>query len=232
MVEPKYSGNIGGVARVMANFDFHNLYLVNPSCELDDECYKRAMHAQEIVENTKVFKSFEKAIKDMDYVVATSSVESKNDKRFLRNAVSLEFFSKKIFETTGRVALVFGREDYGLLNEEIAVCDLLVRIPTSESYPSLNLSHAVGVVLYSLFIYKGVKTRKKTRVIEGIEKEKLYGFFSDLLDEIEYPIHKKENTKVLFRRVMGRAMPSKWEYHTFMGVLSKTLNEIKKRKKV
>ena len=92
MVEPKYSGNIGGVARVMANFDFHNLYLVNPSCELDDECYKRAMHAQEIVENTKVFKSFEKAIKDMDYVVATSSVESKNDKRFLRNAVSLEFF--------------------------------------------------------------------------------------------------------------------------------------------
>jgi len=229
LVEPKYGGNIGGVARVMANFDFYDLYLVNP-CEFDDECYKRAMHAQGIVENAKVFKSFEKAIKEMDYVVATSSVESKNDKKHLRNAVSLEFFSEKIFETTGRIGLVFGREDYGLFNEEIAMCDMLVKIPTSESYPSLNLSHAVGVVLYSLFIYKDVKTHGVSRVIGGVEKEKLYSFFSELLDVIDYPDHKKENTRVMFKRLMGRAMPSKWEYHTLMGVFSRTLNKLKKRR--
>jgi len=56
-------------------------------------------------------------------------------------------------------------------------------------------------------------------------------FFSELLDQINYPEHKKEKTQVMFKRVMGRAIPSKWEYHTLMGVLSKTLNKIENQKK-
>ena len=66
VVEPKYSGNIGAIARVMANFDFKNLYLVGP-CNLDDECYQRAVHAQDILKNAKIFKDYKKAFKEMDY---------------------------------------------------------------------------------------------------------------------------------------------------------------------
>ena len=58
----------------MANFDFKNLYLINP-CNLDDECYSRAMHADKIVENAKIFKSVEPAVKNIDYLIATSSIE-------------------------------------------------------------------------------------------------------------------------------------------------------------
>jgi len=209
----------------MANFDFNNLYLVN-SCELDDECYTRAMHAHKIIDNAKIFTSFEQVVKDIDYLVATSSIESQNDKRHLRNAVLLENLSEKLFEMDGKVGLVFGREDYGLYNEEIAACDVMLRIPTSESYLSLNLSHAVALVLYSLFVKRKAVSKKK-RTIGKIEKEKLYDFFSELLNEINYPKHKKENTEIMFKRIMGRAMPSKWEYHTLMGVLSKSLEKIK-----
>ena len=208
----------------MANFDFNNLYLVNP-CELDDECYSRAMHAHKIIDEAKIFKSFGQAVKDIDYLVATSSIESKNDKRHLRNAVLLQTLSEKLFEIDGKIGLLFGREDYGLYNEEIAACDVMVRIPTSESYLSLNLSHAVALVLYSLFV-KRITVSKKKRTIGKIEKEKLYDFFSELLNEINYPKHKKENTEIMFKRIMGRAMPSKWEYHTLMGVLSKSLEKI------
>jgi TrmH family RNA methyltransferase len=208
----------------MANFDFNNLYLVN-SCELDDECYTRAMHAHKIIDNAKIFSSFEQAVKGIDYLVATSSIESQNDKRHLRNAVLLENLSEKLFEMDGKVGLVFGREDYGLYNEEIAACDVMLRIPTSESYLSLNLSHAVALVLYSLFVKRKAVSKKK-RTIGKIEKEKLYDFFSELLNEINYPKHKKENTEIMFKRIMGRAMPSKWEYHTLMGVLSKSLEKI------
>jgi TrmH family RNA methyltransferase len=208
----------------MANFDFNNLYLVN-SCELDDECYTRAMHAHKIIDNAKIFSSFEQAVKGIDYLVATSSIESQNDKRHLRNAVLLENLSEKLFEMDGKVGLVFGREDYGLYNEEIAACDVMLRIPTSESYLSLNLSHAVALVLYSLFVKRKAVSKKK-RTIGKIEKEKLYGFFSELLNEINYPKHKKENTEIMFKRIMGRAMPSKWEYHTLMGILSKSLEKI------
>ena len=210
----------------MMNFDFKNLYLVNP-CKLDDECYTRAMHAKKILDKAKIFSSFEDAAKKLDYLVATSSIESQNDKRHLRNAVLLEELAEKIFEVDGKVGLVFGREDYGLFNEEIAACDIMLRIPTSESYQSMNLSHAVALVLYALYAKK-LFTVKEKRLIGKIEKEKLYEFFFDLLDEINYPEHKKENTKIMFRRIMGRAMPSKWEYHTLMGVLSKSLEKIKK----
>lgn len=212
----------------MMNFDFDKLYLVNP-CKLDDECYVRSVHACNILDNAKIFSSFENAIEDIDYLVATSSIETKTDKKHLRNPVLLEDLSEKIFELDGKVGLVFGREDYGLYNDEIAACDIMLRIPTSESYLSLNLSHAVNLVLYDLYVKKTFEPREK-RIIGRMEKERLFDFFSSLLEEINYPEHKKEKTSVMFRRIMGRAMPSKWEYHTLMGVFSRTLEKIKRTK--
>jgi len=212
----------------MANFDFKNLILVNP-CELDDECFARAMHAQDIIDEAKIFNSFEEAIKNIDYLVATSSIESLNDKRHLRNAIFLGDLSEKLLKIEGSIGLIFGREDYGLYNEEITRCDVMLKIPTSEKYLSLNLSHAVAVVLYSLFIKKEIKIKEK-RTIGKIEKEKLYIFFKELLDKINYPEHKKEKTEIMFKRIMGRAIPSKWEYHTLMGVFSKTLEKINSKK--
>ncbi len=224
LVEPKYSGNVGAVARTMMNFDIEHLYLVNP-CELDTVGYARAMHATGILENAKIFSTFEAATKNLDYLVATSSVESKTDKKHLRNPVLLEDFAQKIFDVQGKVGLVFGREDYGLFNEEIATCDIMVKVPTSQHYPSLNLSHAVTIVLYSLYL-RNALIRKRRREIGAIEKEKLYEFFSQLLDDIDYPNHKKENTKIMFKRIMGRAIPSTWEFHTLMGVFSRAHGKI------
>ena len=213
----------------MMNFDFDKLFLVNP-CKLDDECYTRAVHADSILDNAKTFSSFNDAIKDLDYLIATSSIESLNDKRHLRNSVVINELVDKLREIDGKVGLVFGREDYGLYNEEIASCDVMLRIPTSESYQSLNLSHAVALVLYVLY-EKNLFTSKEKRQIGKIEKEKLYQFFSNLLEEIKYPQHKKEKTEIMFKRIMGRAMPSKWEYHTLMGVFSRALENIKRNKK-
>jgi TrmH family RNA methyltransferase len=227
LVEPKYSGNIGAVARAMMNFDIDKLYLVNP-CELDNVCYARAMHATKILDDARTFFCFDDAVKNLDYLVATSSIESKTDKRHLRNPLLLEGFAEKVFDVEGKIGLVFGREDYGLYNEEIAACDIMLKIPTSESYPSLNLSHAVIIVLYSLYLRKAY-IPKRRRPMGLLEKKKLNEFFGQLLDDIDYPPHKKEHTKIMFKRIMGRAMPSKWEYHTLMGVLSRTLGKIKRK---
>ena len=227
LVEPKNSGNIGAVARAMMNFDIEKLYLVNP-CELDNVCYSRAMHATNILDTAKTFSCFEDAVKNLDYLVATSSIESKTDKRHLRNPVLLEDFAEKVFDVKGKIGLAFGREDYGLYNEEIATCDIMLKIPTSESYPSLNLSHAVTIVLYSIYLRR-TYIPKRRRPMGLLEKKKLNEFFGQLLDDIKYPPHKKEHTKIMFKRIMGRAMPSKWEYHTLMGVLSRTLGKIKQK---
>lgn len=208
------------------NFGFENLYVVNP-CALDDDCYARAKHASDIIDNATCFSSFQEMSKTLDFLVATSSIQYVKDKKSLRNPEPLQDFSKKVYEIKGKVGLVFGREDYGLFNEEIACCDIMLRIPTSDTYLSLNLSHAVCVVLYSLFVNKKTIVPNR-REIGSIEKEKLFEFFSLLLEEINYPDHKKENTEILFKRLLGRAMPSTWEYHTLMGVFGKAVEKIKK----
>lgn len=206
------------------NFNFNNLYLVNP-CEIDDDGYIRAVHATNILDSAVIFSSFEDSIKKMDYLIATSSIESTNDKRHLRNSVNLQDISDKIYEIEGKIGLIFGREDYGLFNEEIALCDVMLKIPTSDVYPALNLSHSVGIVLYTLFLKSNFKPKSK-RVIGNVERNKLFDFFSEIIDLIDYPEHKKEKTKIMFRRVMGRSIPSKWEYHNLMGVFNYIIEKL------
>lgn len=214
----------------MMNFDITSLYLVNP-CPLDDACYARSMHASSILDHALVFSSFEDAIKDLDLLVATSSIDTVSEKKHLRNPVFLNDFAKQIYDVDGRVGLLFGREDYGLLNDEIAICDIMVKIPTSEQYHSMNLSHAVGILLYQLYIER-TEMPVKRRNLDQVEKTHLYDAFKMLLESINYPVHKREKTTVMFKRMMTRSMPSKWEYHTFMGVIrtaAKRCDEKKER---
>lgn len=213
----------------MMNFDFHKLYLVNP-CELSDESYIRAVHADSILDNASIFPSFEKAIEDIDLLVATSAKETISEKKHLRNPLYLPEFAQQIQKAEGTIGLVFGREDYGLLNEEIATCDLIVKIPASAQYETLNLSHSVGLMLYSIFLEMNEVPEKRTP-IDNLEKNHLYEAFSDLLDEIQYPEHKYEKTKIMFKRLMSRSIPSKWEYHTLMGVLRTAVKQLQRKQK-
>ena len=227
LVEPKYAGNIGAVARAMMNFDVTRLTVVSPVPSLDDqECRDRAVHAQTVLDAARLVDTFHDASTQVDYLVGTSAISSKTDRRHLRKAMTLEAFTEKIFEIEGRVGIAFGREDYGLLNTEIAQCDLLVKIPSSASYGSLNLSHAVAVVLYMLF--SAHREVQEVRRIGKIDMERLASSFQLLLDLIHYPQHKKKKTEMLFRRIVGRAMLSTLEYHTIMGVIKGVLNRIRR----
>jgi TrmH family RNA methyltransferase len=212
----------------MKNFNIESLFLVNP-CELSDECYIRAVHANDILDHAQVYPSFEKAIETIDFLVATSSKETLSEKKHLRNPMYLHEFADRIRGADGKVGLVFGREDFGLLNEEISKCDIIVKIPSNPAYKALNLSHSVGIFLYSLYIEKTELPLKRTP-LDRSEKQLLYQSFTDLLDTIKYPLHKKEKTEVMFKRLISRSIPSKWEYHTLMGVLKTTVKRLNQDK--
>ncbi|MGC9555045.1 MAG: TrmH family RNA methyltransferase, partial [Thermoplasmatota archaeon] len=147
-------------------------------------------------------------------------VVSRSDRKHVRRSLAARDFARQVYDLEGTVGLAFGREDYGLLNPEIERCDILVNIPTADAYPSLNLAHAATVVFYELWSQHHIPV--SPRRADRLEKEMLYRSFDQLLEDIRYPEHKKEKTRVMFRRIMGRAMPSKWEYHTLMGVLKRT----------
>ncbi len=124
---------------------------------------------------------------------------------------------------------MFGREDFGLPEELIKRADFLVTIPANRTYPIMNLSHAATIVFYELFQTGFEKWRPKS--VGDVETEKLHEYFAELLDVIDYPPHKKEKTKVMFRRLMARSVPSTWEYHTIMGVLDGAIDKGRPTKK-
>lgn len=220
--EPKHEGNVGAVARAIKNFGLKKLYLVN-SCELGDECNKRAKHANDIIRNAKHFKSLDQVLKRIDFLVGSSGVVNLNDKHHIRNPITPRQFVEyvKELEPDLRIGLLFGREDYGLYSEELMHCDLLVTIPTNEEYPIMNLSHAIAVILYELASADLKFNIKGHRKISEFEKEKLFEQFKNFLDIVDYPTHKRDHTEILFRRLLGRATPSKWEFHTLMGVFGR-----------
>jgi tRNA/rRNA methyltransferase len=227
VVAPKFEGNIGAIARSMANFDVSELYLVHP-CEIGDDAWRRAKHGADILKNAHIVETFEEALEGCFLVAGTSGVATKGDKNYVRIPISAHDFAERVKDYPEKIAVVFGREDIGLLQDELARCDIFVNIPSSDTYPILNLSHAAAIVLYELF---GTEMRVAPKPADTHEKELMFEYFDGLLDSIGYPVYRRESTSNMFRRMMGRAVPTKWEYNTIMGVFGDAKKIIDKDKK-
>ncbi len=217
LVEPKYSGNIGSVCRVMANFGLKDLILINP-VEIDDEAYKMAMHASEILENASILENFEELLTvGGDYLIGTTSRRS-SDHYYLRDTISVDELSK--LEISSSAGILLGREDKGLFNSELERCDLSVSIPTSEEYSSMNISHACAVICYEL--YRNGQ-RQKRSLIDAEQKDLLNLRIAELLEKIDFPEHKRENTKMMLKHILTRAGISIYEYQRMMGIISRCM---------
>jgi len=224
LVGPKFEGNIGAVARSMANFGLDDLYLIDP-CEIGDDAYRRAKHGSRVLENAKTVDTLADAVEGCFLVVGTSGIVTKGEKNYVRVPISVSEFAERLDDYDERVAILFGREDIGLLQDELARCDVLITIPAGDAYPILNLSHAATIVMYEL---SDVVMTEPTPA-DTDEKEQIFSFFDDLLESIDYPEQRRENTSVMFRRLMGRAVPTKWEYNTILGVFGDATKIIRKK---
>lgn len=215
LVEPLYSGNVGSVARVMKNFGFSELVLLNP-CELDMPARVMSVHAYDIIENARIEFSLKDALSGSNVTVGMTGLHGKTDNKHYRMpAYSPKQLKDKLSGKGGVVSLVFGREDAGLSNEELEICDIIVNIPTSPVYPSMNLSHAVAVVLYELSDIKGGERYLADHSDVGL----LYEHLNEVLDDIEYKEHKEDKTKLMLQRILGRAELTGREVQTLRGVL-------------
>jgi len=221
LVEPLYSGNVGAVARAMKNFGFEELVLVKP-CKLDRQAGMYAVHAKDVLRSAKKFRSFGQVRANFDFLIAFSAVTTPGDEHFLRIPLPVSGLKAKLSSLKGRVALVFGREDIGLLNEEIERCDMLVHIPTSKEYESLNLSHAVAVALYEAAKIAPGKIRISTRN----ENLLIDRTVSEILEKLP-KIQKKHVVELMLRRILARSVLSGREAHTLIGLLKGIKNRLK-----
>jgi tRNA (cytidine32/uridine32-2'-O)-methyltransferase len=148
LVNTTHPGNIGGVARAMKNMGLSRLYLVAPRQYPDEQAQWRAASAGDVLAQAVVTPTLDEAIADCQFVVGTSA----RGRRIPWPLLDARQCAGRIAEASRQeqVAVLFGREDRGLTNDELQLCNLHLNIPTSEAYSSLNLAMAVQIVCYEL----------------------------------------------------------------------------------
>ena len=153
LVEPSGPLNIGSVARLCANFDVAELRLVNPLVDpCCEESRRMAVHGAHHLEHIQHFEQLEEAVNDCRRAVGTCGRLDHGEIPLSNPDDALAWLGTPLKgkgqSNSSKVALVFGREDRGLSNEELRVCQKVVTLHSSSRYPSLNLSHAVAVLLH------------------------------------------------------------------------------------
>lgn len=222
LVRPAIPGNIGAVARAMANFGFSRLIIVDSKCKIDEEARKRAKHAQKILDDAVFEKTLKKAISEFGISVGTTGVLG-SDYNIARSPVVVESAAEKVKSVNGSVALVFGAEDAGLSNEELQMCDFTSTIPSSKNYPVLNLSHAVSIFLYEISKKENSENLKKGfPLAEGGEKKALENAMNSAIESVKYrTVFEKRTQKLVWKKILGKATPTKREAFAMIGLLKK-----------
>lgn len=149
LVSPARAENIGAAARAMKTMGFSELRIVASEAYLQPPTRWVAHGAGDIIDNIKIYPTLTDAIQDMDFVIATTA-RSRAKFHYYATPEQLLPLLREKQQWMSRVALVFGREDSGLTNEELALADMLTGVPMVVDYPSLNLGQAVMVYCYQL----------------------------------------------------------------------------------
>jgi len=166
LVEPAVPENIGAVARAIKTMGFQDLRLVNPQNFPHEKVVHVAHGSLDILKSATQHPTLENALQDIDFAIATSA--KKRSVRYdYHHAGALSAILEQKKRTVQHAAIVFGGEESGLSNEEIALCDIISFIPMKRKYPSLNLSHAVMLYAYLLSSFSKPHIRKIKEVPEG-----------------------------------------------------------------
>ncbi|MBR9987490.1 MAG: RNA methyltransferase [Desulfosarcina sp.] len=149
LVEPQGPINVGAVCRCMMNFGCSDLRLVNPCPGYRSlDARRMALKAESMLTRAPVFQTLQQALADCHLAFGTTRRFGKYREDFLNPEQAA---GHALAQSPGsRVAFVFGREDRGLHTSELDLCQFFITIPTHSAYPSMNLSHAVSLLLYEL----------------------------------------------------------------------------------
>jgi tRNA/rRNA methyltransferase len=208
LVEPKNPGNIGSAARAMKNMGIANLRLVKPADYRDvDEQRKMGYRSQEIIENSREFDSLPEALADISLIFLATSRKGKWKRDFVTPTEAADIISQRLSKE--KIALVFGREDFGVTIDESQLANYYISIPAAVQYPSLNLSQAVMVVAYEIFktVGSGPQPDSFPRMAPRKSFERLVDNIWSLMKSLEI----REEEKGLFHRSLKRAINrSRW----------------------
>jgi len=222
LVDTEGSINLGMILRLAANFAVDEIYLASERTYNEEEVFKYAVRASNLYSSVVRVKTLEEALNGCDIRVCTTAKAREED--VLRNTVSSEDLPN-VVSSYRRVCLVFGRESTGLTREELAACDISSTIPSSESYPALNLANSVAIFLYELF----TKLRKGEQVLKKASREELeeaISAFSRISRQVMSDERKIKAAERAFRHFMFKSSPSSREAKIVTHVLRRAVRRL------
>jgi tRNA/rRNA methyltransferase len=227
LVRPHLPANIGSVARACANFGVKDLRLIEPAAPVDEESHRLASGADGVLVALARFDSLAAALAGFDAVVATSSLRGREERRFLPLA-ELSSFLEDLGEGA-RVAFVFGPERSGLTEEERSRASACLKLPTRPDFPTLNLSHAVAVVL-AVASLAGEKTPEAAEPwAPTSEIEAAVAHWDGVLDAIGfYDTGHRERSLREWRRIVAGRPLSRREVAMLRGVANRVLVSLRR----
>jgi len=229
LARPKFPENIGSVARAMKNMGLGRLIVVNGSSPLHANAYKLASGAEDILERAEEYFTLREAISEMGCVVGTTSRGGKGRCPDL----TPEALAKKLISLSQKnlIGLAFGSEKEGLTNEELSLCHLYARIPSTESFPSLNVAQAVMVVCYELFQASTEIPKKPVQLAQAEQLERMFKHMEKTLIQIGFleSKHPKKMARAL-RRLFGRSQIDEREVQMLHGIWSQMDHHLRKEK--
>jgi tRNA/rRNA methyltransferase len=230
LCEPQLGENIGTAARAIANFGLWDLRLVNPRDGWPSErAVAAASRADHVIERVRVFETTEAAIADLSLVFATTARRRDLQKPVLGPEEASRRMAAHIAQSkTGGAGLLFGRERWGLYNEEVALSDAIVTLPVEPAFASLNIAQAVLLMAYE-WQKSGLASETDTAfsVPEGVpaDKQILQGLFDHLEAALEArgyfrPPPKKPKMVDNLRAVLTRPGFTEPELRVLRGVVA------------
>ncbi|OQY19555.1 MAG: RNA methyltransferase [Desulfobacteraceae bacterium 4572_35.1] len=205
LVEPQGPLNIGSVCRAMANFGFSDLRLVNPQTDhLCEDARQMAVKAGGLLELAQIYPTLAAALSDRQYALGTTRRFGRYRDDFLAPHEAAQCLGELGQIST---ALVFGREDCGLLTEELDLCQRFITIPTSDDFPSMNLAQAVSLCLYELAKVGAITASvSSVELADNADVENMFAHMRTSLTNIEYLVESNpDHILRTYRRIFGRA---------------------------
>jgi len=220
LVRTKTPGNIGAVARCMMNMGLSRLVLVRPPRDDQGEAMKFSAGAEAVLRDAIRTETLQDALAGHGLVIGAS----RHLGRHRRNIGTPREMAGRIVPLLpqNRIALVFGREVNGLEKEDLALCNELIAIPSSKSFPSLNLSHAVSIVAYELFIATRVGTDPGGMTLAPAEElEAFYQHLQKVLEDSGFlGPHNRDHMMTSVRQLFGKSRLEQRDIRILHGILS------------
>ena len=231
LVGTTHPGNIGAAARAIKNMGIFNLALVKPKEFPSDIAIYRSKAAKDILENAEIYETLKDAIAGCKLIVGTSARARSVPWPVFNPRDAAEEMRK--ISKQGNVAIVFGREDRGLTNDELGLCNFHVHIPSDPKYSSLNLSQAVQILAYEIRLaYSREEVISEVKwdvdLANNEQTERLIDHMEELMQDVEfYDVENPRKLLLRVRRFFKRSKIDVMEANIFRGLFSAIQKRLK-----